>query len=1205
MPEDYNNKGLSYFNQGEFDLALDCFQKAFTQDPDNPIHLINIGNSYFSLKDYSNAISYYQKVLKIDSNNALIRGIMGDVYLQQEIYIKAIDCYKQSIEINPTHEIINNLGFCYFKLFDFDNAIINFQNALDLNPTNSTYQISLETASKSKVDWENLRTAQEHQCIIFNEIALSYEKNKDYELAVEYYRKATEANPDDATVLKNLANALYNEGDFRSAINSFLKSIEIVPTDHYALNMVGLCHFQLQEYGQAIDFYQRAIILKPEDSIYQNNLQIAENNSALSIKHGKDAIQQFNKLNLEGNECFNQGEYIRAIDFYQKAYTIQNNDAVIIYNLANAHFHQNNYEEAIKYAQEVLKIDPKKMDAYSLLGNSYQKKEDYTNAIDVFTKALEEVPDAEMFNSLGNCYYLQFDFDRAILSFQKAVDLSPNNQVFLDNLQEGRKSKEDLKFKSIDEMKEATQHTNNALACYNRQAYDEAIVHFKNTLLITPSDFDIYNNIGLCYFNKKEYPKAIEFHQKAIHINPNHEKSYSLLADTYWESGNYQDAFVNLQKALAINTNNPSTLSDIGFCYYHKNDFRKAIEYYEKSIAFDTQNAGNYNILGFCYYKLNEFTKAVEYFQKAVDLDPENSIYNVNLQDTMEENDRFNEISKEMDNLIGLTNIKEDILSLMKYVRVEKMRENEGLGRSPISLHTVFYGPPGTGKTTVARLLGKIFKAVGIVSQGHMIETDRSDLVGEFIGQTAPKTNNIINQALNGVLFIDEAYTLSPANSPQDYGREAINTLLKKMEDHRDKLVVIVAGYTEPMQLFLQTNPGLQSRFKRSFYFNDYLPKELLEIFKLFCEKGKFNIEPQAEPKLQRFFEYEYSIRDENFGNARMVRNTFENIVKAQSVRISDYASITKEILTTLTLEDIENALDGIFEEVKEDNLEMALADLNKLIGLENVKGQIMSLINFIKVEKMRNEKGLSQNQQPSLHFVFQGSPGTGKTTVARLLGRIFKAIGILSKGHVVEVDRSQLIGEHVGATAPKTNKAIDKAMHGVLFIDEAYTLYSSSQQDFGNEAIATLLKRMEDDRAKLIVVAAGYKKNMKDFISSNPGLESRFTQYINFDDYQPQQLLAIFLSLCKSNNYQLATTLEEQLLLFFETVYQNRDIHFGNARLVRNLFEKIVAAQANRISALNIVSNEELITILQEDIDLILPHFITKKPESRKPIGY
>lgn len=1204
MPEDNNNKGLSYFNQGKYDLAIACFQKALELDPDNHVYLLNIGNSYFSLKDFSHAISYYQKALEIDPNNALSHGFIGGVYLEQEIYIKAIDYYKRAIEINPTHEIINSFGFCYFKLFDFDNAVIYFQNALDLDPTNSSYQISLESSMNSKAYWENERTAQEHQCIVFNEIAISYEKNKEYGHAIEYYRKATEANPNDAIVLKNLANALNNEGDFRSTINSYLKAIEIVPTDHEALNMVGLCHFQLQEYGQAIDFYQRAMTLQPEYTIYQNNLQIAENDWALSIKHGKDAIHQVTKLNLEGNACFNQGAYAQAIDFYQKACTIQNKDAIILYNLANAHFHQNNYEEAIKYAQEALKIDPKKVEAYSLLGNSYQEKEDYTNAIDVFTKALEEVPDAEMFNSLGNCYYLQFDFDPAILNFQKAVDFSPNNQVFLDNLKAVRKSKEKYKVNSIDEMKEATQHVNNGLACYNREAYDEAIVHFKKSLLIAPSDFDMYNNIGLCYFNKKEYPKAIEFHQKAIPINPNNDMSYSLLGNAYLDNGNYQDAFNCYEMALSINANSPNTLASIGFCYYQKNDFHKAIEYYERSIVFDTQNANHYNYLGFSYHKLNEFTKAVEYFQKAVDLDPENATYNDNLQVALEENNKFEDIFKEMDNLIGLSNIKEDILSLMKYVRVEKMRADQGLGGSAMSLHTIFYGPPGTGKTTVARLLGKIFKAVGMVSQGHMIETDRSDLVGEFIGQTAPKTNKIIDQALNGVLFIDEAYTLSPANSPQDFGKEAINTLLKKMEDHRDKLVVIVAGYTEPMRFFLQANPGLQSRFKRSFYFNDYLPSELLEIFKLFCKKGSFIMEPQGEPKLQRFFEYEYSIRDENFGNARMVRNTFENIVKAQSVRISDYGSITTEILTTLTLEDIETALDGIFEEVKEDNLEMALADLNKLIGLENVKSQIMSLINFIKVEKMRNEKGLSQNQ-PSLHFVFQGAPGTGKTTVARLLGRVFKAMGILSKGHVVEVDRSQLIGEHVGATAPKTNKTIDKAMHGVLFIDEAYTLYSSSQQDFGNEAIATLLKRMEDDRSKLIVIAAGYKENMKDFVSSNPGLESRFTQYLNFDDYQPQQLLAIFLSLCTSNNYQLAGTLEEQLLLFFETVYQNRDSHFGNARLVRNLFEKIVAAQANRISALKIVSNEALITILQEDIDLILPHFIPKKPESRKPIGY
>ncbi len=259
------------------------------------------------------------------------------------------------------------------------------------------------------------------------------------------------------------------------------------------------------------------------------------------------------------------------------------------------------------------------------------------------------------------------------------------------------------------------------------------------------------------------------------------------------------------------------------------------------------------------------------------------------------------------------------------------------------------------------------------------------------------------------------------------------------------------------------------------------------------------------------------------------------------------------------------------------------VAELNSLIGLERVKKDVDSLRNLIKIQAMRKQQGLP-NTKVSYHCVFSGNPGTGKTTVARILAGIYKDLGLLRKGHLVEVDRSKLVGEFVGQTAPKTNKVVDEALDGVLFIDEAYTLVGEGN-DYGSEAIATLLKRMEDDRDRLVVVLAGYTNEIKEFIDSNPGLQSRFNRYIQFDDYSVEELTEIFKRNLKKSGYQIKRDAFEKLRNIINMAVMTKDVNFGNARYVRNLFEKIVQNQANRLARLDSISNEQLTLITVEDI--------------------
>lgn len=265
----------------------------------------------------------------------------------------------------------------------------------------------------------------------------------------------------------------------------------------------------------------------------------------------------------------------------------------------------------------------------------------------------------------------------------------------------------------------------------------------------------------------------------------------------------------------------------------------------------------------------------------------------------------LNSILEELNNLVGMENIKNDILSLINIINVNKLRSKEGLPEQKLSLHSVFIGPPGTGKTTIARILSNIYHSLELLPENNFVETDRSGLVAGYVGQTAIKTDEIINKAKNGILFIDEAYTLKRGNSDNDYGQEAIDILLKRMEDSRENLIIIVAGYETEMNHFINSNPGLKSRFNRYFHFNDYNSTELTEIYRRIADKSGFILKEEAQKRLNNLFENLCSTKDDKFGNARLARNIFEKTFEKHANRTSTIAPITRDILTTIEEVDI------------------------------------------------------------------------------------------------------------------------------------------------------------------------------------------------------------------------------------------------------------------------------------------------------------
>ncbi len=538
------------------------------------------------------------------------------------------------------------------------------------------------------------------------------------------------------------------------------------------------------------------------------------------------------------------------------------------------------------------------------------------------------------------------------------------------------------------------------------------------------------------------------------------------------------------------------------------------------------------------------------------------------LQGAVADQDELQTAVSELEQLIGLDSVKQQVQKHLALASAVKARPELMQG---VRLHLTFEGNPGTGKTTVARLVARIYKAAGLLRKGHLVETDREGLVAGYVGQSATKTKNRVEEALDGVLFIDEAYALGQAGSGEqsgDFGREAMDSLLKGMEDYKDRLCIIFAGYPDEMTSFLKVNAGLERRIGARIHFENYSAEELFDIYQLKKRLQKITaVEPGFDEAIRQAINQIYDPTGKQFGNAGEVEKLLTRVKEGWSLRCGEKGlDLHAE---PFRIEDIPAEYTELEDEVQ---LEKHLGKLNQLIGLSAVKEKVEKQIALNRVKALQPKLGSNTR----LHLTFEGNPGTGKTTVARLVADIYRTAGFLRKGHLVETDREGLVAGFVGQSAIKTKELVEKALDGVLFIDEAYALGQSGQMlgnSFGEEAINTLLKLMEDYKDRLCVIFAGYPLQMERFLNTNPGLKRRIGERIMFDDYTPGELLKIYQLKIKQQGLLTSSDFDHAIGIILGHIHTKKDRNFGNAGEVEKLLSSSIELWSLRClkSSLNI----------------------------------
>jgi len=611
-----------------------------------------------------------------------------------------------------------------------------------------------------------------------------------------------------------------------------------------------------------------------------------------------DAVAQFTLGVVYGDGVGVAKDEAEAVKWYRRA--AEQNHALARNNLG-ACYHNGqgvakDYLEAVKWyrkaAEQNLALAQYNLGVCYERGQGVAKNE--VEAAKWYAKAAEQNDAGGQYN-LGHCYYkgegLLKDEAEAVKWWRKAAEQNHSlAQCWLGVCHARGQGVVKDEVEAVKWYRKAAEQNIAAAQCYLGWCYTEGRGVTKDKVEAVKwyrkaagqDDADAQFNLGVCYENgqgvAKDTVKAVKWYRKAA-------------------AQDHADAQFNL-----------------GVCYKNgqgvAKDETEAVKWYRKAAEQNDPDA-QYN-LGLCYAKGQGVTRdtveAVKWYRRAAAQNHPQAQYSLqggSAPSSQQELSRLDGLVSRLNSLIGLSKVKEDAARLINLVKVRRIRQQKGMRVTPMSLHLVFTGNPGTGKTTVARLLGEIYHEIGILSKGHLTETDRSGLVAGYLGQTAIKVSEVVQGALGGILFIDEAYSLAQEAQRDQFGREAIDTLIKRMEDHRDDLIVIVAGYTEPMKAFLESNPGLRSRFNKFLHFDDYSPQELFQIFTKYCEDEGYAFANTSAGKIKALINLARERRAANFGNARTIRNLFEQTISNHANRVASITNPSQSDLTTILPQDV------------------------------------------------------------------------------------------------------------------------------------------------------------------------------------------------------------------------------------------------------------------------------------------------------------
>lgn len=532
------------------------------------------------------------------------------------------------------------------------------------------------------------------------------------------------------------------------------------------------------------------------------------------------------------------------------------------------------------------------------------------------------------------------------------------------------------------------------------------------------------------------------------------------------------------------------------------------------------------------------------------------------------------EVLGRLNEMPGWNNLKRRMEGIISLHGVAEIRDALGLKKNLPTMHTILIGNPGTGKSCCVKYLAEIYHALGMLPENSIRLTNLAKMSNSTI-------TSEIHYAIGGVLVFENAHELYHSeNKPIDNEQQIVRSLIDELNDpaKQSNWMLVLTGEPQGMESLLAAYPELREHFQEPVYMEDFKPEELYRIVDRCCDERDVHLAPQAKKKLEMFLLHKYNQRGPNFENARFVQRLFdEKIIPAMYKRIAD--SEDPEIADDLGLVVAESipSINGSSGD--------GMAELDDLIGLARIKTRVKDYLNAVRLASRRMELGLPTSM-PRLHMAFLGNPGTGKTTVAEIIGKVFAEWGILSVGRVIRTEKSQMVGQYIGETEYKMNNLLARARGNILFIDEAYQLAEGGESDFGRIVMNSLLTELGKNNLDMVVILAGYTAPMKKLLESNEGIESRFPNVFNFEDYTTEELLEIGKLMIRKQGFNLTKGAEQNMMAIIQTESEKPSPRFGNGRFVSNLLQnEILATLGARTSKMENPTAEDLSTILPEDV--------------------